>query len=337
MTPTRFTQPEVLYEMGTELLTKLFDHFKEELAAKNIVIPNPNLAQGHYYESVAEIFKSPANLPENLVGAVLAIEELASPENKARLETAFWDAPQDIYLEPQSSPEHTALKLWLHSPYCRAEGSTTNAPSSIHHPPSPAQTAPPGQPAVSLAVIPASGHRRQGKVARLPKAVRDKLNFLILDGLSYTDIIKALGEDGEGLNEDMLSRWKLGGHQEWLTEEKDMEDMHLREEYTLQLVKENGGTTLNEATIKMATAQIRQALRAFGQNVLQSALEDNSQNYIRLINALARLTSGAITCQHNRVREDQRQASLEKGAIDPANLAITPETLRKIEELLRIR
>src|SRR2546423_8042146 len=135
-TLNRFTQPQILYEMGTELLSLLFDRFKDELAARNIVIPDPNLAQGHYYESVAAIFKSPESLPPNLVEAVQAIEELASPEHKPRLETMFWEAPQHIYIEPQSSPEHTALKLWLHAPYKPAEDRVLTpaaASSSIPH------------------------------------------------------------------------------------------------------------------------------------------------------------------------------------------------------------
>src|SRR2546423_15350958 len=98
-TLNRFIQPEVLYEMGTELLSLLFDRFKDELTARDAVIPDPNLAQGHYYESVAAIFKSPESLPPDLVEAVTAIEELASPEQKPRLDTMSCEAPQQIYIE----------------------------------------------------------------------------------------------------------------------------------------------------------------------------------------------------------------------------------------------
>src|SRR5437667_12351481 len=97
----RFTQPDVLYEIGAELLTELFDRFKTDLDARKVAIPNPNLADGHYYETVAELFKSPTALPVGLVEAIVAVEELASPENKHRLERAFWDSPMELYIEPQ--------------------------------------------------------------------------------------------------------------------------------------------------------------------------------------------------------------------------------------------
>ena len=350
---TRFTQPDVLYDVGTELLMEFFDHFKPELDAKGIVLPDPSLADGHYYESIVELMKKPEGLPDGMVEAILAIEALASPENKQRLEFAFWDSPKELYIEPQVSPEHTAMKLWLNSPYGISEPApaaesaqeppqrSSVQPETIREPaPAPAlpKSEPPKRPILSPPVKSPSGHTRQGKVARLPLEVREKLNFLLLDGAAYSKAIKALGEEGAGLTEDHITSWKQGGgYKDWLTEQQDREDMHLSEEYTMQLVKENDGTTLNEATIKMATGQIRQALRASGQIVLKTALEDNSDNYMRLLNALARLTTGAIHCQHHRVRDEERKANLEKANADPGSLSITPETLRKIEELLRIR
>src|SRR5262245_45034550 len=43
-------------------------------------------------------------------------------------------------------------------------------------------------------------YRRNGNVARLPKAVRDKVNVMIQDGLTYAEIIERLGEDGKELD-----------------------------------------------------------------------------------------------------------------------------------------
>src|SRR5207244_8759137 len=46
----------------------------------------------------------------------------------------------------------------------------------------------------------ASYHRRHnGNVARLPKLVRDKVNTMLLDGVTYPALIKNLGADGKGL------------------------------------------------------------------------------------------------------------------------------------------
>src|SRR6185503_14622089 len=50
--------------------------------------------------------------------------------------------------------------------------------------------------------------RHNGKVARLPKALRDKINLMIQDGLSYPAIIESLGDAGKELNVVNLCRWR---------------------------------------------------------------------------------------------------------------------------------
>ena len=59
----------------------------------------------------------------------------------------------------------------------------------------------PSEPAAQPASAAQSGHdaRANGKVARLPKALRDQINQWILDGVTYPDIIQRLGEHGQGL------------------------------------------------------------------------------------------------------------------------------------------
>src|SRR4051812_4222567 len=61
-------------------------------------------------------------------------------------------------------------------------------------------------------------NRGRGKVARLPKAVRDQLNNMILDGLPYPEIIQRLGGDTKHLKPDHLHQWKKHGYKNWLVE-----------------------------------------------------------------------------------------------------------------------
>ncbi|HEY5913282.1 MAG TPA: hypothetical protein VJA21_22045 [Verrucomicrobiae bacterium] len=50
--------------------------------------------------------------------------------------------------------------------------------------------------------------------------MREQINRLILDGLTYKAIIATLGEAGKGLNKDNLSRWRKADHQDWLSEQR---------------------------------------------------------------------------------------------------------------------
>src|SRR5690349_14405438 len=83
-------------------------------------------------------------------------------------------------------------------------------PSSQHHPiPNP------------LTILRRSFKRRRaGKISHLPEAVREQINLMIDDGLTYAQIIERLGDAGKTLNKDNLSRWRLHQHQDWLEERR---------------------------------------------------------------------------------------------------------------------
>ena len=155
-------------------------------------------------------------------------------------------------------------------------------------------------------------HRRNGKVARLPKVLRDNINEMLQDGISYPEIIRKLGKEGEALNKVNLCHWKSGGYQDWLNEQKHSEEVRWREEHTLQIAHESEGSALNEVAIKMATAQIYEVLQEFGTNVLHNALKQNPDNYVRLLNALWRLTNAALTCQQERAQAAEAKATQDK-------------------------
>jgi hypothetical protein len=57
-----------------------------------------------------------------------------------------------------------------------------------------------------LSGILSSPHKRRGFIARKTKAVRDRINQMLLDGFSYKDLISAIGEDGKDLNDDIVGR-----------------------------------------------------------------------------------------------------------------------------------
>jgi hypothetical protein len=76
---------------------------------------------------------------------------------------------------------------------------------------------------------------RRGKIARLPRSIRDELNRRLRDGESGTKLLawlNALPEmqcvmahefGGQPVTQQNLSDWRLGGYQEWLQEQKAAE------------------------------------------------------------------------------------------------------------------
>ena len=85
---------------------------------------------------------------------------------------------------------------------------------------------------------PRLAQRGNGFVARLPKAIRDQLNQMMLDGIPYAKIIQRLGEPASHLKPDHLSEWKKRGHQDWLLHQDWLAERRLRQESATDLVDE---------------------------------------------------------------------------------------------------
>ena len=86
-------------------------------------------------------------------------------------------------------------------------------------------------------------HRRtrNGKVARLPETIRERINVMLEDGVRYRDIINALTQPGSptlpyAISEMNLSNWRRGGHQEW---RRRQEHLELDRRFPLPFAKES--------------------------------------------------------------------------------------------------
>jgi hypothetical protein len=174
--------------------------------------------------------------------------------------------------------------------------------------------------------------RRNGKVARKPKLVRDKINILMNDGIPYKQIIAALGDDGLDLNEDSLSNWRPGGHQDWLKEQEALAEWSAKWEFGQDLVNRGHGLTIHQVVNQMLASQIHDAINDAGPSVIQNALQADPRNIIPLIQAIAGLTQAELDSERFRLLEAVQRPS-PTGA-DPKS--IKPETIRKIEQDLNL-
>ncbi|MEQ1749027.1 MAG: hypothetical protein ABL974_06365 [Prosthecobacter sp.] len=108
---------------------------------------------------------------------------------------------------------------------------------------------------------------RNGKIARLPKSIRDRLNQQILDGVPGKNLVAWLNEkievqilleeyfNSRPITEQNLSEWKQGGHQDWLKHQEIRDRVRLMGEEGEDLAKEAGQMPLSDrhaATMAMA-------------------------------------------------------------------------------------
>jgi len=160
---------------------------------------------------------------------------------------------------------------------------------------------------------PAWTHRGNGKIARLPKAVRDQINQMLLDGVPYAKIAESIGEPGKDLNDDNLGNWKKKGFQDWLMDMQRAEDLGATREAALSLVEQKAGATVQDAGRTIASAQLYELLLSFDPRGFADAVREKPELYFRLVNALSRLSEGEAVCSRRRAQgsliEDQFNAA----------------------------
>src|SRR5438067_1423245 len=107
--------------------------------------------------------------------------------------------------------------------------------------------------------------RPRGKIAHLRKEDRDRLNFMLRDGVEYAEVITRLGEAGKGLIPRNVSRWHTGpGYERWSKDQEWLEDMRADQEPGLDLLPDFDSCKFNEAALQVAVTQLFRAFRHLG-------------------------------------------------------------------------
>jgi hypothetical protein len=163
----------------------------------------------------------------------------------------------------------------------------------------------PNSPAIPSVLRVSSGHKRNGKIARLPKAIRDKINQWIDDGRTYPQIIKDLGDDAKDLKPGHFSEWRKGGYEDYLRHQEWRDQLRILRENGSDMSELADGPKFQETLIQIALTEIFRVLQ-------ERELKPDSLNYIRLFNALARLNREALALRKYNDLLAKEQAELKQ-------------------------
>ena len=148
-----------------------------------------------------------------------------------------------------------------------------------------------------------SKSRRNGKVARLPLALREQINHMLDDGVPYKKIIAKLGEAGKHLKEDNISNWRLGGYQDYLKAQLVNDRARTQTEAAADVVRETGHlgpAKLQQVCQEIALLQYLRTLMDHGDQLAQDSLKKNPAKMITLINACCNMAIAGIAIdRHN--------------------------------------
>ena len=187
---------------------------------------------------------------------------------------------------------------------------------------------------------PAKSRRPRGKIARMRKEDRDRLNFLLRDGVGYAEVISKLGEAGKGLIPRNVSSWHTGvGYQRWQMDQEWLEDMRADQEPGLDLLPDFDSSKFNEAALQVAVTQLFRAFRHIGSGELKQKLGGDPQGFARLVNALARACRETVNLQKHREAAAKAVAA-ELKRLDPTRKISDHEhglVMDKVEEMFHIK
>lgn len=111
---------------------------------------------------------------------------------------------------------------------------------------------------------------RTGKIARLPHAVREELNRRLRDGEpggpllewlnAHEEVLAVLQDrfDGQPINKQNLSDWRLGGHRDWLRHQETRDLLrHLTEQGDELLEETRGEAVSDRLAVVLGTELVR--------------------------------------------------------------------------------
>jgi len=154
--------------------------------------------------------------------------------------------------------------------------------------------------------------RSRSKISRLPSEVRERINQLLYEGLTYARVLEELGDAGKNLIEMDLSRWMHGPHNEWL-ERRDWLD-HIETSYDAakDIVKNNKAASIHEANLHLVATQMCRSMLGCDPARLPELVKEDPNKFLNVIQAIPRYAHQALNFQKYKDACTQARAELQK-------------------------
>jgi len=171
----------------------------------------------------------------------------------------------------------------------------------------------------TTAALQSQGRRtRNGKIARLPKDLREMVNRLLRNNIPYARIVKALQEYDVVVTERNISNWKIcGGYREWCLSEETAVELRLHQDNLVNLLRTDCATQVPEVGLQVAATRLSEFFLTPEAGQL---LASNPDEYQRRAATLARLTAEIHKLQ--KYRDDSARS------LGPRH---NPESIRRAE------
>jgi hypothetical protein len=183
---------------------------------------------------------------------------------------------------------------------------------------------------------------RQGKIARLPHALRDEVNRRLHNGETggtilawlnvHPDAIRIYDDQFEGApcTAQNLSEWRLGGYRDWQTQRQKVEDLKTLSAHASELAKAGGGIESGVTSILAGHIMESWATLMYGTGNADS--EEGSDpnfasNFAAIAGAATRLKKASIDEQ--KLELEKRKATQKDKALELDQKKFESQTVAK--------
>ena len=168
---------------------------------------------------------------------------------------------------------------------------------------------------------------RLGKIARLPREIRDQLNVRLsngevgrqlvdwLNGLPEAQAVLAAQFGGRPINGQNLTEWKQGGYEDWLRHQEDCIYARLLSENARELEKEAGGSRLEDRLAAPMALALARVLREADE---PSDGAENQRTVLGVARELAQLRRSSNDAE--RVRLDRERWETKQAEVNEENV-----------------
>ena len=184
-------------------------------------------------------------------------------------------------------------------------------------------------------------NKRNGKIARLPKDLRELVNRMLDDGAQYRSIMNELEkhrhrwpDDIKEFTDGNFTEWHQGGYQDWVREQEIRADLQARREHAQEV---DPSANVVDMVHDVGSLQLYHLLASTDRHVLEAQVRDNPALYPRLINAYASLNHRSVHLmkykEHVRQCKDRIVAELNKA---DSNGSISSQSVIVIQNELKL-
>ncbi len=163
---------------------------------------------------------------------------------------------------------------------------------------------------------------RRGKIARLPRAIREELNHRLDEGDPQKDLVRWLNSlpdvkavlqthfEGKAITAQNLSEWKQGGYRDWRAQLEALEIARcLREESSLSQGESEGQPPLVDALAFWLTVRLAAETRG----IVEAEPEEGWKRLRQFSRELAVLRRGDLQRQRLELERQREQRKAEEG------------------------